>query len=192
MFFSSFFIFFFLLLFLNLYSWLLYWLCLYIQYKKKGKKRMSKYCIVLADYSGLMTSWYVVTFASQTSQKFPLQFMSIYSNEDIRKITKLSPRKFPHLVQNAKISVRENYCVYSNVQCTVQTCVQTCDGEPFKLTSVLLLPTSLLHNNMQQKSTFLILKLVVLIYSQKHTWCCEFACVHMYKCVCQCVCVCWG
>ena len=29
-------------------------------------------------------------FASQTSRKFPLQFMSIYSNENIRKIAKLS------------------------------------------------------------------------------------------------------
>ena len=34
--------------------------------------------------------------------------MSIYSNENIRKIAKLSPREFPHLVQN-----RENYGVYS-------------------------------------------------------------------------------
>ena len=29
------------------------------------------------------------------------QFMSIYSNENIRKIAKLSPREFPHLVQNS-------------------------------------------------------------------------------------------
>ena len=41
----------------------------------------------------------------RTSHKFPLQFMSVYSNENISKITKLSPRKFPHLVQN-----RENIC----------------------------------------------------------------------------------
>ena len=33
----------------------------------------------------------------QTSRKFPLQFMSIYSNENIRKIMKLSPCEFPHL-----------------------------------------------------------------------------------------------
>ena len=45
-------------------------------------------------------------FASQTSQKFALQYMSIYSNENIRKITKLSPREFPHLVQNC-----ENICM---------------------------------------------------------------------------------
>ena len=42
------------------------------------------------------------------SQKCPLQFMSIYSNENIRKIVKLSPHKFLHLVQNL-----ENYGVYS-------------------------------------------------------------------------------
>ena len=28
--------------------------------------------------------------------------MSIYSNENIRKIMKLSPREFPHLIQNLK------------------------------------------------------------------------------------------
>ena len=41
--------------------------------------------------------------------------MAIYSNEDITKITELSHRKFPHLVQNRefKISVREIYGVYS-------------------------------------------------------------------------------
>ena len=45
-----------------------------------------------------------VNFASQTSPQFSLQFtcMSIYSNENIRKFLKLSPREFPHLVQNRK------------------------------------------------------------------------------------------
>ena len=38
-------------------------------------------------------------------ENFPLQFMSYYCNENISKITKLSPRDFPHLVQN-----RENIC----------------------------------------------------------------------------------
>ena len=37
--------------------------------------------------------------------------MSIYSNENISKIVKLSPREFPHLVQN-----RENYGVYSMLE----------------------------------------------------------------------------
>ena len=36
------------------------------------------------------------------SQKFPLQFMSMYGNESIRKIAKWSPCEFPHLVQNRK------------------------------------------------------------------------------------------
>ena len=36
----------------------------------------------------------------RTVRKFPLHFMSIYSNENISKIVKLSPREFPHLVQN--------------------------------------------------------------------------------------------
>ena len=42
----------------------------------------------------------------RTSWKFPLQYLSIYStNKNIRKITKLSPHEFPHLVQNC-----ENIC----------------------------------------------------------------------------------
>ena len=48
---------------------------------------------------------FFTNFASQTARKFPLQFMSIYSNENIRTITKLTPREFPHLVQN-----HENIC----------------------------------------------------------------------------------
>ena len=39
--------------------------------------------------------------------------MSIYSNENINKFVNLSPRKYPHLVQNRKLSVHENYGVYS-------------------------------------------------------------------------------
>ena len=38
-------------------------------------------------------------------EKFPLQFMSIYSNDNIRKIAKLTTRELPHLVQK-----RENNC----------------------------------------------------------------------------------
>ena len=45
---------------------------------------------------------------SEPRENFPFQFMSIYSNENIRKITKLSPREFPHLVQN-----REN--IYAKI-----------------------------------------------------------------------------
>ena len=42
------------------------------------------------------------------SRKFPLQCMSIYSNDNISKIAKLTPRELPHLVQN-----RENNGLYS-------------------------------------------------------------------------------
>ena len=48
------------------------------------------------------------------SRKFPLQFMSIYSNDNISKIAKLTPRKLPHLAKTAKITVRENIGVYSS------------------------------------------------------------------------------
>ena len=34
--------------------------------------------------------------------------MSINSNDNIRKIAKLTTRELPHLVQNAKITVHEN------------------------------------------------------------------------------------
>ena len=42
---------------------------------------------------------------ARPSPKFPLQFMSIYSNDNIRKIAKLTTRELPHLVQK-----RENNC----------------------------------------------------------------------------------
>ena len=47
------------------------------------------------------------------SRKFPLQFMSIYSNDNISKIAKLTPPELPHLAKTAKITVRENNGVYS-------------------------------------------------------------------------------
>ena len=48
------------------------------------------------------------------SRKFPLQFMSIYSNKNILKITKLTPHELTHLVKKImKITVRENIGVYS-------------------------------------------------------------------------------
>ena len=37
------------------------------------------------------------------SRKFPLQFMSIYSNDNISKIAKLTPLELPHLAKTAKI-----------------------------------------------------------------------------------------
>ena len=39
--------------------------------------------------------------------------MSIYSNDNISKITKLTTRELPHLAKTAKITVRENNGVYS-------------------------------------------------------------------------------
>ena len=64
-------------------------------------------------------------FASQTSRKFPLQFMSIHRNENIRKVAKLTLREFPHLAQNREnISVREYHGVYSinyNNACNFKT-----------------------------------------------------------------------
>ena len=39
--------------------------------------------------------------------------MSINGNENIKEIMNLSPREFLHLVQTAKISVRENYGAYN-------------------------------------------------------------------------------
>ena len=47
------------------------------------------------------------------SRKFPLQFMSIYSNDNISKIAKLTTRELPHLAKTAKITVRENIGVYT-------------------------------------------------------------------------------
>ena len=56
----------------------------------------------------------VVLFSRvKPSRKFPLQFMSIYSNDNISKIAKLTTRELPHLAKTAKITVRENNGVYS-------------------------------------------------------------------------------
>ena len=49
------------------------------------------------------------------SRKFPLQFMSIYSNYNISKIAKLTTRELPHLAKTAKITVRENFSSYSTI-----------------------------------------------------------------------------
>ena len=48
------------------------------------------------------------------SRKFPLQFMSIYS-DNISKIAKLTTRELPHLAKTAKITVRKNNGVYSTM-----------------------------------------------------------------------------
>ena len=41
--------------------------------------------------------------------------MSIYSNDNIRKIAKLTTRELPQKSKNAKITVRENNGLYSNM-----------------------------------------------------------------------------
>ena len=41
--------------------------------------------------------------------------MSIYSNDNIRKIAKLTTRELPQKSKNAKITVRENNGLYSIV-----------------------------------------------------------------------------
>ena len=45
------------------------------------------------------------------SRKFPLQFMYIYSNDNISKIAKLTPRELPHLAKTAKIMATMAYTV---------------------------------------------------------------------------------
>ena len=42
--------------------------------------------------------------------------MSIYSNDNISKIAKLTTRELPHLAKTAKITVRENNGVYSTAE----------------------------------------------------------------------------
>ena len=80
------------------------------------------YCI-----RGYLRSDFTSTnFASHSSQKFPLEYTAIYSNEKITKIAKLSHREFPHLVQN-----RENICMQN---------IWRIQYRPYAL-------TSRLHNN---------------------------------------------
>ena len=56
------------------------------------------------------------------SRKFPLQFMSIYSNDNISKITKLTPHELPHLAKTTKITVGENNGVYSTLSKSIYLC----------------------------------------------------------------------
>ena len=75
---------------------------------------LASFCQSRAEYC---ISWvfFCEGFISRVkpSRKFPLQFMSIYGNENIRKITKLTPRELSHLVQNRENKVRENNGIYS-------------------------------------------------------------------------------
>ena len=62
------------------------------------------------------------------SRKFPLQFMSIYSNDNISKIAKLTTRELPHLAKTVKITVRENNGVYSNLSKSAVFSFQTSEN----------------------------------------------------------------
>ena len=70
-------------------------------------------------YTWLFPRWfYFREFREPDLTTFPLQFMSIYNNENIRKIVKLSPHEFPCLVQNCKnICTRKLWHVYSIAKC---------------------------------------------------------------------------
>ena len=73
---------------------------------------MKLYITVRAEiFAVVLFSW---ISRVKPSRKFPLQFMSIYSNDNISKIAKLTTRELPHLAKTAKITVRENNGVYSN------------------------------------------------------------------------------
>ena len=50
--------------------------------------------------------------------------MSIYSNDNIRKIAKLTTRELPQKSKNAKITVRENNGLYSSLKMPEKMCFQ--------------------------------------------------------------------
>ena len=72
----------------------------------------------LTDFSVLYKllfsrGFYFREFREPDLAKIPLQFMYIYSNDNIRKIAKLTTRELPQKSKNAKITVRENTGLYS-------------------------------------------------------------------------------
>ena len=74
---------------------------------KKKRPNQLGYCISCYFREGFIFA------KARPSRKFPLQFMSIYSNDNIRKIAKLTTRELPQKSKNAKITVRENNGLYS-------------------------------------------------------------------------------
>ena len=70
--------------------------------------------------------------------------MSIYSNDNIRKIAKLTTRELPQKSKNAKITVRENNGLYStkdgnepgNYDCNVQFCIYHLDSKIIKFSKM--------------------------------------------------------
>ena len=76
------------------------------------------HCSLFAVSSTVRAEIFAVVLFSRISRvkpsrKFPLQFMSIYSNDNISQIAKLTTRELPHLAKTAKITVREYNGVYS-------------------------------------------------------------------------------
>ena len=77
-----------------------------------GAQNLLGYGLLRMDYCihGYFRRGFIFTnFASQSSQKFPLQYMAIYSNGNINKIANLSPRK---LFQPSPISRKYLYAKY--------------------------------------------------------------------------------
>ena len=58
--------------------------------------------------------------------------MSIYSNDNISKIAKLTTRELPHLAKTAKITVRENNGVYSTGINTTSIIATTTTTKPYQ------------------------------------------------------------
>ena len=78
----------------------------------------SQYCQKVTVRGNFCGGFIFTNFASQSSQKFPPQYMAIYSNEIIAKISKLSHCEFPHLVQNRKnICTRNIWRIQYHICC---------------------------------------------------------------------------
>ena len=96
----------------------------YYYRKKSNNKVLNTFSKVLCNPSYMCTcvqyciscyfreGFIFVNFASQNLAKISTSiyvYMSIYRNENISKIAKLSPREFPYL---HVVQIRENTCIY--------------------------------------------------------------------------------
>ena len=84
----------------------------------------------------------LANFARQSSRKCPLQYMAIYSYENITKIAKSRHREYPHLVQNHENICTQNiwriwYLLVSPVMIMLQSSSEQTQvtGEPCLLVS---------------------------------------------------------
>ena len=59
--------------------------------------------------------FYFRDFREPDPREISTSIMSIYSNDNISKIAKLTTRELPQKSKNAKITVRENNGLYSNI-----------------------------------------------------------------------------